>query len=307
MQNEYYPITGIEAAYVAFGVLDTTSAYSAGTPALLPPTQNVNWVPTQASEAFYGSNTKQGDVYGTETSSIKVQFVGISDELDARLRGKAMIAASGRVVGSGNTTPPIVALGLKINKAPGQYNYIWFLKGTFSGGAVVAQTKEEKVTISTREYTFAAAETTKQFTFTDAITSTSITTGLTWFKGETATAAFDGSTWFSQVQTPDVSSAPSAIALSSIVPADAATGITTTASVVLTFNNKISEQAVTVIKSTDGSVVATTASFDAAGKVLTLAHATAFTSAAKYFVILADVIDVYGQTLAPVTKSFTCA
>ena len=108
-----------------------------------------------------------------------------------------------------------------------------------------------------------------------------------------------------QVQTPDTTSAPSAVALSTIVPADGAETIALDAAVVLTFNNKIASEAVTLIDSSDGDVVAVTKSWNAAGTVLTLTPDANLTASTKYIVSVAGVIDIYGQALAAAGKDFT--
>jgi len=106
------------------------------------------------------------------------------------------------------------------------------------------------------------------------------------------------------VFTPDT---VTAIALSTIVPADAATGIAVGAAIVITFNNAIKAEDVTLILSTTGAVKPCTKSLDATKKILTLSPTTAMTAATKHFVIVGGVVDAYGQILANVTKSFTTA
>lgn len=302
MNKIYYPITGIQGAWIAPDVVDSSAGYSAGTPVFMPPAENANWTSSQESVELYGNDVKLDEMYGTETSSIVLRLVGVSEEQDAWIRGKAYIAASGRVIGSGNAEPPLRALGLKLAKADGAV-YIWFPKGRFSGGNVVAQTKARGVTPQMREYTFAAAETEKQFTFTDAISGTSKTTGLTWIKGDSLNPAFDGASWFDQVQTPDTTSAPAAVALSTIVPADAATAILLDATIVLTFNNQIDASGVLLLDA-DGALVANSQAWNAAGKILTITPTAALAASTIHYVVVAGVVDVYGQALANVVKSF---
>ena len=100
--------------------------------------------------------------------------------------------------------------------------------------------------------------------------------------------------------------AVSAIALGSIVPAANATAIAVTAVVVITFNNKIKGENIVLMKN-DGTVVAVTRAWDAAGKVLTLTPTGNLTGAGIYFVMLAGVVDIYGQVLAAASSKFTCA
>jgi len=97
---------------------------------------------------------------------------------------------------------------------------------------------------------------------------------------------------------------PSAVALSTIVPADAATGVATNAAIVITFNNKILEEAISVMTAA-GALVAITKSWDATGKILTIAHASAFAGTTLHLVTVAGVIDIYNQALATTVKKFT--
>ena len=305
MNAEYYPITGIEGASIAPVLVDTVDSFVTGAVIECPPAENANWTTTQNSTPFFGNNAKQDERFGVEISSITLRLNGISEELDARLRGKSYIAASGRVAGTGAARPPLWALGLKINKGD-EYLFIWFLKGRFSGGNVVAQTVAENVTVNMREYTFAALETTHKFDYTDEITGAAKNTGLTWFKGETANPAFVATGFFDQVQTPETTGAPSALALSSIVPADEATAIAVTANVVLTFNNKIVSSNVVLIDD-EGAAVAGAQTWDATGKILTINPTANLAANTLHIVAVAGVVDVFGQVLATTTKTFTTA
>lgn len=305
MNAEYYPITGIEGAFIAPVLADTADSYSAGTVIECPPAENANWATTQNSAPFFGNNAKQDELFGVEISAITLRLNGISEELDAKLRGKSYIAASGRVAGTGAAKPPLWALGLKINKG-GEYVYVWFLKGRFSGGNIVAQTVSDNVTVNMREYTFAAFETTHKFEYADEISGTTKTTGLTWYKGETADAAFSETGFFDQVQTPDSDGAPSALALSTIVPADEALAIAVTANIVLTFSNKIASSSVVLIDD-DGAAVAGAQTWDATGKILTIDPTTSLAASTLHIVAIAGVVDVFGQALDATTKTFTTA
>lgn len=102
------------------------------------------------------------------------------------------------------------------------------------------------------------------------------------------------------------SAAPSALAVSSTVPADAATAVAVGANVVITFNNKIAEEAITITTAA-GAIVAITKAWNATGKILTISHGANFTAATLHLVTIAGVADIYNQTLAPVVKKFTTA
>ena len=99
-------------------------------------------------------------------------------------------------------------------------------------------------------------------------------------------------------------SAPSALALSTIVPADDATAIAINSDIVITFNNQITKESI-IVTSELGELVAGTKSFDATGKILTFNPAVDLTNSTVYIVAVAGVVDIYNQTLAPTVKNFT--
>lgn len=102
-----------------------------------------------------------------------------------------------------------------------------------------------------------------------------------------------------------VPAAIDAVALSTIVPADAATGVSKTTSIVLTFNNAIASSAVSLLNATSGDIVAIASAWDAAKKVLTITPSSALAGTTKYIVAVNGVTDVYGQALAATGKDFT--
>lgn len=98
--------------------------------------------------------------------------------------------------------------------------------------------------------------------------------------------------------------APSALALSSIVPDDDAVGVAVNANVVLTFNNKILTESV-VVASEAGVLIAGAKTWDAAGKVLTFDPTDNLGGTTVYIVTVVGVTDIYGQALAVEVKNFT--
>ncbi len=100
-------------------------------------------------------------------------------------------------------------------------------------------------------------------------------------------------------------SAPAALTVSS-VPADNATAVVISSNMVLTFNNKIAREAVTLAKA-DGTIVPTTNTFDTAGKVLTINPDANLTAASVYLLTVAGVADIYNQSIAASVVSFTTA
>jgi hypothetical protein len=90
--------------------------------------------------------------------------------------------------------------------------------------------------------------------------------------------------------------APSAIALSTIVPDDEAVGVAVDANIVLTFNNKIASEAI-IVTDAIGGIVAATKTWDATGKILTINPNTNLTNNTLYIVTIGGVVDIYGRHL----------
>lgn len=95
-----------------------------------------------------------------------------------------------------------------------------------------------------------------------------------------------------------------AITLSTIEPEDSDVEIAVDANIMLTFNNKILDETISVL-SAEGVVIAASHTFDANGKILTINPNVNLSLNTKYTVVVAGVVDIYGQALVPVTKSFT--
>jgi hypothetical protein len=98
--------------------------------------------------------------------------------------------------------------------------------------------------------------------------------------------------------------APSPLALSTIVPADDATGIAVNANIVLTFNNKIVSENI-IVTSDAGVIVAGAKTWDTAGKILTFNPTENLAGSTVYIVTIGGVSDIYGQSLAAAVKNFT--
>lgn len=86
-----------------------------------------------------------------------------------------------------------------------------------------------------------------------------------------------------------------------------AAGIWLTITPTLTFNNKITFSAVTLVKQSDSSVVSATQEWDTAGKVLTVTPTSSLTSGAVYEIVVAGTTDIYGQELSASVIKFTVA
>lgn len=98
--------------------------------------------------------------------------------------------------------------------------------------------------------------------------------------------------------------APSVVELSTIAPADGEAAAPITSTVVLTFNNEISREAVVVTKA-DGTIVVGAKTWDSTGKILTFTPTSSLANATTYLVTIGGVVDIYNQALAAAVKDFT--
>lgn len=299
MDQKYGEFVNVDNVHYALIGADTDAAFTVGTPTYLAPVAEIAGEPEVNNITTYYDG-KAANNYVTEgKTELKLTVSNVPAQLMATLLGKTYDAASGRVYDTGAPNPPSVALGFRFDMGTDGYRYYWFLKGTFSGGAEEASTRKADVEVKTYQLTFTAVTTTHTWTIGGALRS------LKRIFADTADAAFNPAGWFTQVQTPDTTSAPDAVALSTIVPADGAAAVSKTGNIVLTFNNKIASESVVLIDTSGGDVVAVTKAWDATGKILTLTPGAALAGTTKHIVSIAGVVDIYGQAMAAVGKDFT--
>ena len=299
MDQKYAEFIGVDEVHFALIEADTADAYTPGTVQYLAPTAEIAGEPEVNNKTTYYDNAAANNYVTEGKTELKVTVANVPAQLMATLLGKEYDAASGRVYDSGQANPPKVALGFRFNMGSNGYRYYWFLAGTFAGGAEEAATKTSDVDEKTYVLTFTAVTTAFKWT----VNTKSI--ALKRVFADTADAAFDPTGWFTQVQTPTTAGAPDAVALSSIVPADGASSVSRSTTIVLTFNNKIASEAITLVNSTSGDTVAFAKAWDTAGKVLTLTPSSQLAASTKFIVAVAGVTDVYGQALAATGKDFT--
>lgn len=299
MDKKYGEFVGVDSVHYALVTQDDLAGYIASTPEYLAPTAEISGEAETNNTPTYYDN-KPGNNYVSEgVTTLAITVSNVPAQLMALLLGKSYDAATGKVFDSGQPNPPDVAICFRYNMGRDGYRYYWYHKGTLSGGAEEAATKSNDVDIRTYQLTFTAVSTTHEWDIAGEQKS------LKRVFGDTADGAFNPTGWFTQVQTPDTTVAPAAIALSSIAPADGSVTAARNTPIVLTFNNKINSEAVTLLNATSGDIVAATKSWDAAGKVLTLTPSAQLAATTMYIVSIAGVKDVYGQALASTGKDFT--
>jgi len=97
--------------------------------------------------------------------------------------------------------------------------------------------------------------------------------------------------------------APDALELSTISPADGVSDIAINANIVLTFNNAIKSNMVSVAAE-DGTLIEGSKSWDTDKKILTFNPTSDLANSTVYLVTIAGVVDIYNQVLATEVSNF---
>lgn len=298
MEKQYGEFIGVDKLYTFNVLQDDEGNYVASVPEYFAPVAEVAGdAKTETATQYY--DNKAGNTYVSEgATELKMIVSNVPAKKMADHLGKDYDAASGRVYDSGEPDPPYKGVMFRFNMGKKGYRYFCYLKGTFTGGEEVAVTKNEKTDVKTYETTYTAVATIHEWLVNGVMKS------LKRVFGDTADIAFNEAGWFNQAQTPDTTAAPVAVSLTSSVPADAATAVSKTGNIVLTFNNKIAKESITLLNAA-GDIVAINKAWDAASKVLTITPTAALAATTKFIVAIVGVVDAYGQSLAPVARDFT--
>jgi phi13 family phage major tail protein len=303
MPDVYGELIGCDSMHSAPVTSDTATAYVSGANSYLAPVAEIQHdTKIDTAMRYYDNKIKYVTITEGNTE-VKVTISGVPCTLAAILTGKPYDSTKGIFIDTGDASnTPWRTLSGRMDLGDGGYRYFQYLKGKFALGAQKAKTREDKTTINTVDLTFSAVTTEFAFVMPDATVK-----GIKGLFADTTDAAFDPTNWFTQVQTPSTVNPPAAILLSSSVPANNATAVVATVKPALTFNNVIAEDAVTLVKTLDNSVVPVTKAYDVTGKILTITPTASLTSAGVYDIIVAGVKDIYGQTLASSVIKFTVA
>ena len=301
MDKKYGEFVGVDSIYTAIITEDSEANYIAETPEYFAPAAEVAGEPEIESTPTYYDNVPQDNYITEGVTNLTVIVSGVPADMMAKYLGKHYDAATGRVLDTGEPNPPDVALSFRFNKGKEDYRYYQYLKGKFSGGSEEATTKKKGIDIKTYTMTFTAVTTTHKWTVDGILKQ------MKRIFADTTDAAFNPAGWFNQVQTPDTTSAPEALALSSSDPIDGDVGELAGVSPALTFNNKIKSYNVTLINTVTLAVVASAFSLDASGKVLTINPNADLEATTKYAIVINKITDVYGQILTDTIIDFTTA
>lgn len=285
--------TGLQSLYYAIITSDMKGAIVYEPPVPLLNVQQVQVNPLVAT-ANINADNKTDEVALCTGADLTVQRVMFTPEEESILLGR-IIDENGGVYGGRTDNPPYIALGYERTLGTsGKSLFVWIFKTKFRPSNSTADTE-------------AVDTITPQFDSYTARATTRDADGQWIYNIESDDPDF-AETFFTTTLLQKLASGitPTALALSSSVPVDDATGSSKTAPITLTFSNKILAEAISLMKD-DGTVVTVTKSFDVTGKILTLTPSGALTGTTTYIVALNGVKDIYGQNLAANTVTFTTA
>ncbi len=298
-QDEYKSPVGVSDLYMAEVLEDSSSNYEADTPEKLAPVGEVTAKPKTDQTTQYADDQPFDVAVSEAETDLEMTFTNVPLETATKLTGKQWDTASGRMIDMPGV-PPYFAVGFRSQKMNGKYRYFWYHKVMFSVPEEAMKGVAEKKEPQTVKLVAKAIKTVYKWTVNG------VTDGIKRIVGDEDADNFSATGWYTQVQTPSTTT-PSALALSSSVPVDDATNVSKTASITLTFNNKVKAGAINNVSLLDdqNALVTTTNTLDTTGKIMTLAH-SALAGSKEHKVVIA-VEDIYGQILRSVVTFTTAA
>lgn len=288
-QDEYKSAVGVADLYMAEVLVDSSASYEADTPAKLAPVAEVTSKPKTDQTTQYADDQPFDVSVSEAETDLEMTFTNVPLAVAAKLTGKQFDVASGRFIDMPGV-PPYFAIGFRSQKMNGKYRYYWYHKVMFSVPEEGMKGVADKKDPQTVKLVAKAIKTVFKWTVNG------VTDGIKRIVGDEDADNFSATGWYTQVQTPSTVT-PSALALSTSVPADDATNVSKTASITLTFNNKLKAGAINNVSLIDdaNALVTTTNTLDTTGKIMTLAH-SALAASKEHKVVIA-VEDIYGQVL----------
>lgn len=297
------PRVGIKKLYVAKMLTDTAAGMTFDTPVYFKDVQRLGIKPKTNTDKAYAENRMVDQATEFDSADVDFDRYSMSSTERALILGQT-IAANGGIIASQGDQPPFIAVLYKApirvnNSVQNRYGVIY--KSIFTPGDEEMKGLEGKPDLSQNDKVSGVAQPT-EWSYLDAENKEKHP----WeYHIDTAEDLDD--TWFAAVQIPSVS-AVSALALSSSLPANNATGVAASTKPTLTFNNAIAKYGdVLLLNVTDSALVANTMALDNTNKILTITPTANLLTGKTYNIVLNGVTDIYGQVLATQIIKFTVA
>lgn len=287
LKNLYYAIMETDPA-------GGTPTYSA--PVLISGAISANINPNTNSETLFADDGPHETATSLGNIELELNVADLDLDTQAALLGHTV--TGGVLKRIATDTPPYVAIGFQSLKSNGHYRYTWLNKGKFRLPEQNHETKGDQINFQTPTIVgaFVARDADDEWErhidedHTDYVASM----GTDWFNSPLQTSDFTPPT------------------VSSVVPANNATGIATSATVVWTFSEALALSTCVLanfmlVKDTDGAKVTGTLSVNAARTIVTFTPGSALSGSTAYRAIVgAGVKDIYGNAFAgPSVTKFT--
>lgn len=268
-----------------------------GTPTDVAGLNNIKLSAKFDQQDYYADNVLFDSMSMLGRYEVEIKVADLDLDTQAALLGHTV--TGGVLERLATDQPPVVGIAFKAKKSNGKYRYTRLLKGRFSVPDDENATREDKIKLADatiKGVFYARVSDDKVIQQTDEDQAN--------FNSATAAA------WFTAFGAAD-STPPS---ISSVTPANSATGVAVGTTVAWVFNEALQPTCMTkdnffLVKDSDGSIVAGTLALSNGNKTVTFTPSGNLTAAAVYRpVVGTGVKDLAGNALAAqsVTK-FTCA
>ncbi|MNO66697.1 hypothetical protein D3C76_574930 [compost metagenome] len=255
--------------------------------------------PNASNETLFADDGPYDAASTIGAISLELNVADLSLETQAALLGHSIVG--GVLIRKASDIPPYVAIGFKSLKSDGKYRYTWLTKGKFAASEQANQTKQDSISWNTPTISGSFLKRDCDDEWERHID-----------EGSTDYIPSLGANWFNNPYGTASGSVP-ALSVTS-VPANNATAVAVSASIVWTFNNALALSTVTkgnflVMVDASGSVVPGALTINAARTVVTFKPTSNLTAATKYRTVVSPgVTDLNGGSLSTgASASFTTA
>jgi|GEM_PF-1518832 hypothetical protein len=223
--------------------------------------------------------------------TLKVGLDDLTNTAESTVLGRT-ITEDGWVEGSGDDNPPYCIFSwvvpIKLSTGSIKYRLMEILRTMFEPVSGTYKSKEKSVTLTgpTINGTFMLNAERKYERHKDF---------------DTVTQALA-----TQIQDLNIPNTYEALACTPI-PANEATDIAVGTDITLTFNNAIDHGNAILVKTSDDTIIAATKTFDGTKKILTINPTADLSASTEYAIIITNMTDAFGQTLADTVYKFTTA
>lgn len=288
-----YELT-VKEAYYAFG---------AEAPVGVDTIKSVGLAEQRATGTVYASGKVLKQISRQNASQLTVGATALPATFKRRALGRAGSTNGGFSAATSDDIPVEFAFGYASEYSSGLQRFVWHPRCTLVSADKNVETKKDGAEDPNSSYVIMAVPYATGNGIEIAYDQSEVVAGKVPLTAAEFFAAVITDLDNALVDSEAAGTTPDALSYT-IAPIDGGT-LAKAGNVVLTFNNAIASGFVSVINSVTGEVFSCVQTFDAARKVLTLTHASAFAATTAHIVAVSGMTDVYGQVLANSSSDFT--